>query len=181
MFSIEIIINFILIHKFNTFLHFKIMKILLLQIDKTQNSYLSEGIEIYTKRLINYSSFDINTIQISKNIRKRSVLEQKLEETKLILQQIQNDDFLILLDENGKELNSIEFSDFILKQQNRSTKRVIFIIGGPFGFDTKLYDRANYILSLSKMTFSHQMIRLFFVEQLYRAFTILKSEKYHHE
>jgi 23S rRNA (pseudouridine1915-N3)-methyltransferase len=108
-------------------------------------------------------------------------MEQKLEETKLILQQIQNDDFLILLDENGKEMNSIEFSDFILKQQNRSTKRIIFIIGGPFGFDTKLYDRANYILSLSKMTFSHQMIRLFFVEQLYRAFTILKGEKYHHE
>lgn len=157
------------------------MKILLLQIDKIQNSYLSEGIELYTKRIKNYSSFDINTIQISKNIRKRSVQEQKLEEAKLILQQIQNDDFLILLDENGKEMNSIEFSDFIFKKQNRSIKRIIFLIGGPFGFDAILFARADYKLSLSKMTFSHQMIRLFFLEQLYRAFTILKGEKYHHE
>lgn len=156
------------------------MKILLLQIDKTQDSYLNEGVEIYTKRLGNYCPFEIATINVPKNVRQRSFAEQKSEEAKLILRQINTDDTLVLLDENGKEFSSVEFSKFISLKQNASVKRLVFLIGGPFGFDVSVYNRADFKLALSKMTFSHQMVRLFFVEQLYRAFTILKGEKYHH-
>lgn len=157
------------------------MRILLLQIDKTQDSYLAEGIEIYNRRLKNYASFETITIHVPKQVRQRSMAEQKTEEAKLILNQLTMEDQLVLLDERGKEHSSVEFSKFISQKQNASTKRLIFLIGGPFGFDQKIYDRANSKLSLSKLTFSHQMVRLFFVEQLYRAFTILKGEKYHHE
>lgn len=157
------------------------MKILLLQIDKTQDLYILEGIDVYLKRLKNYCSFDIQTINVPKTVRQRTQSEQKTEESKLIFERISSDDFLILLDERGKELSSIEFSKFIAQKQNASAKRLIFLIGGPFGFDQKIYERANYQLSFSKMTFSHQMIRLFFVEQLYRAYSIIKGEKYHHE
>lgn len=157
------------------------MKITLLQIDKTQDHHIAEGIEMYTKRLKNYCSLNIATINVPKNVRQRTFNEQKVEEGKLILNTISSDDFLILLDENGKSLTSVDFSNFVLQRQNASTKHLVFLIGGPFGFDEKIYARANYKLSFSKMTFSHQMIRLFFTEQLYRAFTILKGEKYHHE
>ena len=157
------------------------MRITLLQIDKTQDSYLAEGIEIYTKRLRNYTTLAITTINVPKATRQRSFSEQKIEEAKLILSQISDDDFLILLDDKGREYTSIEFSKFIAQKQNASAKHLVFLIGGPFGFDQKIYERANFKLSFSKMTFSHQMIRLFFVEQLYRAYTILKGEKYHHE
>jgi 23S rRNA (pseudouridine1915-N3)-methyltransferase len=157
------------------------MKILLLQIDKTQESYLTEGIEIYTKRLKNYCAFDMVTINVPKTVRQRSHSEQKQEEAKLILSAILPEDQLILLDEQGKEYSSVDFSNLIAQKQNASTKRLIFLIGGPFGFSETVYKRANSKISLSQMTFSHQMVRLFFVEQLYRAFTILKGEKYHHE
>lgn len=157
------------------------MKILLLQIDKTQESYLTEGIEIYTKRIKNYSALDMVTINVPKAVRQRSHSEQKQEEAKLILNAILPEDQLILLDEQGKEYSSVAFSNFIAQKQNASTKRLVFLIGGPFGFSETIYKRANSKLSLSQMTFSHQMVRLFFVEQLYRAFTILKGEKYHHE
>ncbi len=156
------------------------MRILLLQIDKTQDSYLAEGIDGYVKRLKNYTPFEINTINVPKTVRQRSFGEQKTEEAKLILGHISNDDHLVVLDENGKEMTSAEFSGFIAKKQNASVKRLVFLIGGPFGFDELVYKRADVKLSLSKMTFSHQMIRLFFTEQLYRAFTILRGEKYHH-
>ncbi len=156
------------------------MKILLLQIDKTQDSYLNEGIDIYTKRLKNYAVLNIVTISVPKNVRARTVNEQKTEEAKLIFSQILADDFLILLDENGTEFTSDGFSKFILQKQNASVKRLVFIIGGPFGFAEEVYKRANYKIALSQLTFSHQMVRLFFLEQLYRAFTILKGEKYHH-
>lgn len=156
------------------------MKILLLQIDKTQDSYLIEGIDIYTKRLKSYTALEITTINVPKSIRQRTVNEQKTEEGKLIFSQILADDSLILLDENGTEFNSEGFSKFILQKQNASVKRLVFLIGGPFGFSEEIYNRANYKLSLSQMTFSHQLVRLFFMEQLYRAFTILKGEKYHH-
>jgi 23S rRNA (pseudouridine1915-N3)-methyltransferase len=99
----------------------------------------------------------------------------------MILAALANEDTLVLLDEKGREFTSVEFSAFIAQKQNASTKRLVFLIGGPFGFSQAVYDRANVKLSLSKMTFSHQMIRLFFTEQLYRAYTILKGEKYHHE
>lgn len=157
------------------------MKILLLQIDKTQESYLTEGIEIYTKRLKNYAAFDMFTINVPKAVRQRSHSEQKQEEAKLILSTVLPEDQLILLDEQGKEYSSVAFSNLIAQKQNASTKRLVFLIGGPFGFSEAVYKRANSKISLSQMTFSHQMVRLFFVEQLYRAFTILKGEKYHHE
>ncbi|MBA2613869.1 MAG: 23S rRNA (pseudouridine(1915)-N(3))-methyltransferase RlmH [Bacteroidetes bacterium] len=156
------------------------MKILLLQIDKTQESYLAEGIEIYAKRLKNYCTFEIVTINVPKAVRQRTQAEQKQEEAKLILAVVLPDDQLVLLDEKGKEYSSMDFSALIAQKQNASVKRLIFLIGGPFGFSETIYKRANSKLSLSQMTFSHQMIRLFFVEQLYRAFTILKGEKYHH-
>lgn len=157
------------------------MKILLLQVDKTQDSYLNDGVEIYTRRLGNYTTFDTQTINVPKNIRQRSHAEQKNEEAKLILKLILPEDQLVLLDEKGKEYGSVDFSKFIAQKQNASVKRLVFLIGGPFGFDQSVYNRANAQLALSKMTFSHQMVRLFFVEQLYRAFTILKGEKYHHD
>jgi 23S rRNA (pseudouridine1915-N3)-methyltransferase len=157
------------------------MRILLVQIDKTQENYLEEGIQIYAKRLKNYAAMDTDTINVPKAVRQRSVKEQKTEEAKLIMNRVSADDFLVLLDENGKEMDSVGLSQFIAQKQNASTKRLVFLIGGPFGFDETIYKRANFTLSFSKMTFSHQMIRLFFMEQLYRAFTILKGEKYHHE
>jgi 23S rRNA (pseudouridine1915-N3)-methyltransferase len=156
------------------------MKITLIQIDKTQDAYLNEGIDIYAARLKNYTPFEIVTINVPKNVRQRSISEQKTEEARLILGQIQADDLLILLDEKGKEYTSVEFSKFIAQKQNASVKRLIFCIGGPFGFDVVIYKRANSKIALSQMTFSHQMVRLFFAEQLYRAYTILKGEKYHH-
>lgn len=156
------------------------MKFLLLQVDPTQEKYIEEGTSLYLKRLKNYTQFEIATINVPKNIRLRTFNEQKVFEAKLINGFLQKEDFLVLLDENGEALSSVTFSEFIRKRQNASIKRIVFLIGGPYGFDESVYQRCDYKLSLSKMTFSHQMIRLFFVEQLYRAFTILKGEKYHH-
>lgn len=157
------------------------MQIILLQIDKTQDKYIVEGVEVYARRLKNYVNFAIHTINVPKTVRQRSFNEQKTEEGKLLLHFLSSDDTLVLLDEKGKEYSSTEFSNFISQKQNASTKRLIFLIGGPFGFSAQIYERANAKVSLSKMTFSHQMVRLFFTEQLYRAYTILKGEKYHHE
>jgi 23S rRNA (pseudouridine1915-N3)-methyltransferase len=157
------------------------MKILLLQVEKTRDNYLNEGIVVYTERLKNYCNLTISTINVPKNVRQKSVVEQKTEEGKLILGSTNSDDTLILLDEKGIEFTSVGFSEFIQKKQNASVKRLVFLIGGPFGFDDAIYSRANFKWSLSQLTFSHQMIRLFFVEQLYRAYTIIQGEKYHHE
>ena len=157
------------------------MKVLLLQVDKTQDSYLSEGLRIYQKRLSNYCSLEDHTINMPKEVRQRSIPEQKKAEATQIIKLLKTEDVLILLDENGKELSSVEFASFLRQRQNSSVKRLVFLIGGPFGFDEEIYNRANFKISLSRMTFSHQMVRLFFLEQLYRAFTILKGEKYHHE
>jgi 23S rRNA (pseudouridine1915-N3)-methyltransferase len=156
------------------------MKVTLLQIDKTNESYLNEGTEIYHKRLKNYSSFEITTINVPKAARMRPEKEQKVEEAKLIQKWLKEGDFVVLLDENGKLIDSVEFSKFISQKIMQNVKHLVFIIGGPYGFDESLYARADFKLSLSKMTFSHQMVRLFFVEQLYRAYTIGKGEKYHH-
>lgn len=156
------------------------VKILLLQVDKTQDMYISEGIGIYAKRLTHYAPFDMATINVPKNLRQRPVNEQKSGEAELILKQLTADDVLVLLDEKGRQVSSEEFSKFVSQRQNASVKRLVFLIGGPFGFDEVIYKRAQFQVSLSKMTFSHQMVRLFFVEQLYRAFTILRGEKYHH-
>ncbi len=156
------------------------MTITFIQIDKTHDSYLNEGIEIYTKRLKNYCSLEIKTISVPKNIRQKSEQEQKQAESVLILKELKSSDYLVILDENGKQMSSVDFSKFIRQKQNAGIKRLVFLIGGPFGFDQEVFKRADFKLGLSQMTFSHQMVRLFFMEQLYRAYSILAGEKYHH-
>lgn len=151
-----------------------------MQIDKTTENYLNEGISIYLKRLKNYTAFEISTINVPKAVRMRPEAEQKSEEAKLILKQLKDTDHLVILDEGGNLLNSVDFAQFLTKKMLQNVKSLVFLIGGPYGFDEIIYKKANYKLSLSPMTFSHQMVRLFFVEQLYRAYTITKGEKYHH-
>jgi len=156
------------------------MKVKLIVVGKTDEAYLNEGIGKYVDRLKHYIDFEIITIPDVKLGKKKNAVLQKEKEGELILSKINKSDFLILLDENGKEYSSIGFSELIQKRMNASTN-FSFVVGGPFGFSKNVYSRANTKLSLSQMTLSHQMIRLFFVEQLYRACSILKGEKYHHE
>ncbi len=156
------------------------MKITLLVVGKTTDKYLIEGIEKYTKRLIHYCKFQIVEIPELKNTKSLSEEQQKEKEAELIAQKITATDHVILLDEQGKQFTSVEFSKEINKWMNQSVSSVVFVIGGPYGFDLKIKNRANAEISLSKMTFSHQMVRLFFVEQIYRAYSILKGEPYHH-
>jgi 23S rRNA (pseudouridine1915-N3)-methyltransferase len=156
------------------------MKVELWVVGKTAFKYLDEGIALYEKRLKHYTSFELVVLPDVKNP-PLSTDALKTKEGELILNRLTKDDVLVLLDENGKHQTSIEFSKFIENQQNNATKRLVFQIGGAFGFSEAVYSRANFKLSLSKMTFSHQMIRLFFVEQLYRSFTIIRGEKYHNE
>jgi 23S rRNA (pseudouridine1915-N3)-methyltransferase len=153
------------------------MKFSLLVIGKTNEKYLEEGIKIYDSRLKNYTKFDIIEVRDIKGFQNPEDLKKK--EADVFLEKIKDDDVLVLLDENGKSFSSIEFSQWIENQQIRSVKHVVFIIGGAYGVHELIRQRSNLVLSFSKMTFSHQMIRLFFVEQLYRAFTIIKNEKYH--
>lgn len=157
------------------------MKILLVQIEKTTEKYLNEGIGIYTERLKNYVSFQTETIVMPKSVRQKPFDEQKKAEALEIDKLLETSDYVVCLDEHGKQFSSVQFADFLNKRMISGCKRVVFIIGGPFGIDKSILSKAQYTLSLSEMTFSHQMIRLFFVEQLYRGFSILKNEKYHHE
>lgn len=157
------------------------MKITLISISKTTEKYLQEGIAIYENRLQHYCKFQRIEIPDLKNSKNLSFEQQKQKEAELLLSKITNTDFVVLLDENGKEFSSLQFSKEISKWQNQSISSVVFLIGGPYGFDKSVYDRANLKISLSKLTFSHQMVRLFFIEQLYRAYTILKGEPYHHQ
>lgn len=157
------------------------MKITLLTIGKTEDSYLKEGIEKYLKRLKHYIPFRIIELPELKNTKSLTEDQQKSKEAELINKNISNTDQLILLDERGKELSSVQFSGFLNKKMLGSVQHLVFVVGGPYGFDPSIQNRADDKLSLSKMTFSHQMVRLFFVEQLYRSFTILKGEPYHHE
>ncbi|MGI4020158.1 MAG: 23S rRNA (pseudouridine(1915)-N(3))-methyltransferase RlmH [Janthinobacterium lividum] len=157
------------------------MKITLLSIGKTEESYLNEGINIYLKRLKHYIKLEITEIPELKNTKGLSQDQQKVKEAELILKKITSTDYVILLDERGLELSSLQFADLLNKRMLASTQNLVFVIGGPYGFDNSIYQRANEKLSLSKLTFSHQMVRLFFAEQVYRAFTILKGEPYHHE
>lgn len=156
------------------------MKIKLITIGKTDENYLKEGIDKYLKRLKYYVQFEIIVINDVKMGKKSNPVLQKELEEKEVLAKVNSTDFLILLDEKGQEFNSVDFSKYMQKRLN-SGNDIVFVIGGPFGFSNRMYERANAKVALSKMTFSHQMIRLFFVEQLYRAFTILKGEKYHHQ
>ena len=156
------------------------MKIKLLVISKTEKNYLIEGEKDYEKRLPHYCKFSELIIPDIKNRAKFSNNEVIIKEGELILSKLNNGDVVILLDEKGKQHSSIEFSNFISNKIMVRTKSLVFIIGGAFGFSKSVYQRADTKLSLSKMTFSHQMVRMIFKEQLYRAFTIIKGEKYHH-
>jgi|TARA_B110000902_G_scaffold162566_1_gene185934 23S rRNA (pseudouridine1915-N3)-methyltransferase len=157
------------------------VKVKLILIGKTKSKFLLDGESEYQKRLKHYCKFSELIISDIKNAGKLSKKELKEREGNLILESIKNSDYVILLDDKGITLSSIEFSEFLNKKMASSTNELVFIIGGAFGFSESVYQRANIKLSLSKMTFSHQMVRLIFKEQLYRAFTIIKNEKYHHE
>ena len=156
------------------------MKITLLVVGRTVDNNIIAGIKDYTQRLSHFAQFDIEVIPELKNAKKLSEAQQKEAEGELILKALQAGDRVVLLDEGGKEFRSTEFAAWIEHKQNISTKRLVFIVGGPYGFAPKVYEAAHEKLSLSKMTFSHQMIRLLFVEQLYRAYTIINHLPYHH-
>ncbi len=156
------------------------MTIKLLAIGKTDNSQLQSLINDYTKRLSYYIKFEFEIIPDLKKVKHLSEAQQKQKEGELILSKVGTSDVLILLDENGKQLDSVGFSNYLQKHMNSGIKQLVFVIGGPYGFSEEVYQKAQGKLSLSKMTFSHQMVRLFFIEQLYRGFTILRNEPYHH-
>ena len=157
------------------------MQIKLIAIGKTDNKQLIQLIEAYQKRLKFYIKFDFVIIPDIKNVKHLSESQQKQKEGELILNKINSSDALILLDENGKQMDSVAFSSFLQKYMNSGIKQLVFVIGGPYGFSQDVYAKSKGKLSLSKMTFSHQMVRLFFIEQLYRGFTILRNEPYHHK
>jgi 23S rRNA (pseudouridine1915-N3)-methyltransferase len=157
------------------------MNIKLLAIGKTDNKALQQLIDEYSKRLGFYVNFDLEIIPDIKNIKNLSENQQKEKEGKLILAKITATDQLILLDENGKQPSSVGFSAFLQKKMNSGIKTLVLVIGGPYGFSEKVYQAASGKISLSLMTFSHQMVRLFIIEQLYRGFTILRNEPYHHQ
>ena len=156
------------------------MKILLLVIGKTDEDYLITGIKKYVGRLGHYVSFEMKEIPDIRTRKTLSEEQQKKAESFLLLQQLQPGDHVVLLDENGTSYTSVAFAENLEKLMASGAKRIVFVIGGPYGFAQEVYDKANAKMALSAMTFSHQMVRLIFVEQLYRAFTILKGEPYHH-
>ncbi len=156
------------------------MKIQLLVIGKTDDAYLSEGIAKYAERLKHYIQFELKVLPDLKNRKTLSEEQQKKAEGELLMMQFQPQDTIILLDENGTQHSSVGFASTLERQLHSGGKRLVFIVGGPYGFSEAVYGRAQSKISLSPMTFSHQMVRLIFVEQLYRAFTIIKGEPYHH-
>lgn len=157
------------------------MNIKLLAIGKTDNKALQQLMDDYMKRLSFYVKFELEVIPDIKNVKNLSEAQQKEKEGELILSKLSPTDQLILLDENGKTFSSVGFSDELQKKMNSGIKTLVFVIGGPYGFSQEVYSKAQGKVSLSAMTFSHQMVRLFFIEQVYRAFTILRNEPYHHQ
>lgn len=157
------------------------MKIKILAVGKTDDKNLLILIDQYLKRLSHYAKVTLEILPDVKNSKNLSVKQQKGAEGESILKKIQAGDLVVLLDEKGKEFRSVEFSKYLQKKMNAGTRNLVLVIGGPYGFSDAVYERTNEKLSLSKMTLSHQMIRLFLVEQVYRAFTILRNEPYHHE
>mgnify|MGYP001347075393 FL=1 len=157
------------------------MNIKLLAIGKTDNKSLQTLIDDYTKRLSFYVKFDLEVIPDIKNVKNLSEAQQKEKEGELILSKLSGTDQLILLDENGTTFSSVGFSDYLQKKMNAGIKTLVFVIGGPYGFSEEIYKKAQGKVSLSEMTFSHQMVRLFVIEQIYRGFTILRNEPYHHQ
>ncbi|MDC9723035.1 MAG: 23S rRNA (pseudouridine(1915)-N(3))-methyltransferase RlmH [Urechidicola sp.] len=157
------------------------MKIKLLAIGKTDDKNLIQLIDTYQNRLKHYIKFELQLLPDIKNVKNLSEKQQKEKEGELLLKQLQPNDQLILLDEKGKDFRSKEFANYLQKKMNSGIKQIVLVIGGPYGFSDAVYQKAQGKVSFSKMTFSHQMIRLFVVEQIYRGFTILKNEPYHHE
>ena len=157
------------------------MNIKILTIGKTDNKALQSLIDDYTKRLSFYIKFDLEIIPDIKNVKNLSESQQQEKEGELILSKLTPTDQLILLDENGTTFTSVGFSNYMQKKMNSGLKTLVFVIGGPYGFSDEVYQKALGKISLSRMTFSHQMVRLFFIEQLYRGFTILRNEPYHHQ
>lgn len=157
------------------------MKICLLVIGKTDAVYVRQGIEEYEKRLKRYISFEMRVLPDVKNVKNSGESLQKEREGELILEQLQPGDVVVLLDERGQQYSSVEFSTYLSQKMLGGIKRLVFVIGGPYGFSEAVYRRGNEKVSLSRMTFSHQMVRMIFAEQIYRAMTILKGEPYHHE
>lgn len=156
------------------------MHVTLLCIGKTGKAFLEEGEKEYLKRLSHYLSFELKVLPDVKQAKSLSEEQIKQKEAEMFLEKIQATDTVFLLDENGKTFDSVGFSRFMQEQFNRGGKQLFFLVGGPYGFHSSIYTRAQGKISLSSMTFSHQMIRLFFIEQMYRAMTILKGEPYHH-
>jgi 23S rRNA (pseudouridine1915-N3)-methyltransferase len=157
------------------------MNIKLLTIGKTDNKALQQLMDDYQKRLSFYIKFDLEILPDIKNVKNLSEAQQKEKEGELILSKLSPTDQLILLDENGRTFSSVGFSEELQKKMNSGIKTLVFVIGGPYGFSQEVYSKAQGKISLSAMTFSHQMVRLFFIEQVYRAFTILRNEPYHHQ
>ena len=157
------------------------MKITLLTVGKTDKDWVKQGIDIYTSRLKHYMPFSINEIPELKNVSALSKDQIKVREGELILKNVKPTDDVILMDAHGKEYTSVDFASFLQKKISYEGKDIVFVIGGAYGFSDEIYRRANGKISLSKMTFSHQMVRAIFAEQLYRAFTIMRGEPYHHE
>jgi 23S rRNA (pseudouridine1915-N3)-methyltransferase len=157
------------------------MKIVLLSVGKTDQDNIAQLIDVYRKRVNFYISFELGIVLDAKNTKKLSEKEQKIQEGNNLMKALQASDYVVLLDDKGKQFSSIEFSQFIEKKTHSVSKRLVFIVGGPYGFSEEIYALANEKISLSKMTFTHQMVRLVFAEQLYRAMTILNNEPYHHE
>lgn len=160
---------------------FAAMKIVLLVVGKTTESYFIQGIDEYSKRLAHYVPFELTVIPELRNTKSLSTDQQKEREADLILKALQPGDYVVLLDEHGREFTSLQFASYLEKKMANIAKRLIFVVGGPYGFSNRVYQAAQEKISLSKMTYSHQMIRLIFTEQLYRAMTILNNEPYHHE
>ncbi len=157
------------------------MKITLAVIGKTEVGFVRQGIEDYVKRLQHYVTFNIQYISDVKGTRNMSEERQKVAEGKALLASLETSDHVVLLDEHGTERTSMDFSQWLQRRMASGCKRLVFVVGGPYGFSQDVYARANEKISLSKMTFPHELVRLIFVEQLYRGFTILRHEPYHHE
>lgn len=157
------------------------MKTCLLVIGKTDAAYVREGIAEYEKRLTRYMPYEMKVLPDVKNARNMTESLQKEKEAELINGQLQGGDWVVLLDEKGHQYTSVEFAEFLAQKMLSRIKRLVFVVGGPYGFADSVYQRANEKISLSKMTFSHQMVRMIFAEQIYRAMTILKGEPYHHD
>lgn len=157
------------------------MKITVLAVGETDKPYVAEGSKVFTERLKHYVKFDFIELNIPKKINSLPVNERKIKEGEMILKKLEPGDLLVLLDEKGKEFTSRQFSEYLEKNTVNGCKRMVLVIGGAFGFSDEVYAQAKGKISLSKMTFSHQMIRMFLFEQIYRAFTILKNEPYHND